>query len=496
MVDNLLLGVSVAFSPDNLLFCFIGALLGTLIGVLPGLGPLTTVAVLLPLTFSLEPVGALIMLAGIYYGAQYGGSTTAILVNMPGENSSVVTALDGYKMALQGRAGVALATAALASFLAGTIATVVIAVAGPFLSGLGLQFRSPEYFSLMVLGLILSVALAQGSILRGVLMILAGLFFGLIGSDVETGVSRFTFGIPQLRDGIDFVPMAMGVFGIATILKNLEDTDDRTLTAKAINRLMPTLAELKTAAPAALRGTFIGSVLGLLPGGGATLSSFAAYTFEKRIARDPSRFGNGAIEGVAAAEAANNAGAQTTFIPMLTLGIPPQPVLALMMGAMMIHGIQPGPEIMTKQPELFWGLIVSMWIGNAMLLVINLPLIGIWVRLLQVQYRMLFPAIILFCCVAVYSVSNSMFDLVMVGFFGALGYCLLKLRCEPAPLALGFILGPMLEENLRRSLVISRGDALVFMERPISAGLLIVAVLFLVAAMLPALRKKRENLAQ
>ena len=492
LLSNLVLGFEVALTPQNLAFCFIGALVGTLIGVLPGLGPLATLAMLLPVTFYLPPIAALIMLSGIYYGAQYGGSTTAILVNLPGESSSVVTCLDGYQMARNGRAGAALAIAALGSLFAGTVATVIIAVASPILGHFALQFLAAEYFSLMVLGLVGSIVLARGSMLKAVAMAILGLLIGIIGTDVNSGFQRFTFGVPELSDGIGFVPVAMGLFGITEILVNLEQKGGRSIGA-VIGSLMPTRAEFKAAIPAVLRGTAIGSVLGVLPGGGALLSSFAAYAFEKKVARDPSRFGKGAVEGVAAPEAANNAGAQTSFIPLLTLGIPSNAVMAIMVGAMMIHGIQPGPQVMTEQPKLFWGIIASMWLGNFMLVVINLPLVGIWVRLLMVPYRMLFPAILLLCCIGVYGVNNSWVEVAITAGFGVLGYVFYKLGCEPAPLILALILGPLMEENLRRALLISRGDPMIFLQRPISAVLLIMATLLVLAFVLPAMKKTREE---
>jgi TctA family transporter len=493
LLGNLGTGLAVALTLQNLMFCFFGALIGTLIGVLPGIGPVATVAMLLPITFYLPPVSALIMLAGIYYGSQYGGSTTAILVNLPGESASVVTCIDGYQMARQGRAGSALGIAAIGSFCAGTFATVLIAVFSPPLSMVAQKFGPSDYFSLMVFGLIAAVVLAHGSPVKAVAMVLLGLFLGLVGTDVNSGQTRFTLGIQELSDGINFVPLAMGVFGIAEIITNLEKTEKRDVMAK-IERLWPSLDDFRQSWKSIVRGTFIGSFLGILPGGGALLSSFAAYTVEKKIAKDPSRFGKGAIEGVAGPESANNAGAQTSFIPLLTLGIPGNAVMALMVGAMTIHGIVPGPQVMTKQPELFWGMIASMWLGNLMLVVINLPLIGIWVSLLKVPYRFLFPAILIFCCIGVYSVNNSWFEVMLTGIFGVLGYIFTKLGCEPAPLLLGFILGPLMEENLRRALLLSRGDPAVFVERPISATLLVLSALLLLTVILPAVRKRRQEI--
>jgi TctA family transporter len=451
---------------------------------------------LLPTTYALQPVSALIMLAGIYYGAQYGGSTTAILVNMPGEASSVVTCLDGYQMARRGQAGAALAVAALASFFAGTCATVLVAGVSLPLSALALKFGPAEYFSLMVLGLIGAVVLAHGSLLKAIAMILVGLLLGIVGTDVNSGVVRFDFGIPELSDGIGVVVVAMGLFGFAEIITNLESTEKREIIRTKLGGLWFTKEQFRLAAPAAVRGTALGSVLGVLPGGGAMLSAFASYTVEKKVAKDPSQFGKGAIQGVAGPEAANNAGAQSSFIPLLTLGIPENAVMAMMVGAMTIHNIQPGPQVMTSNPGLFWGLIASMWVGNLMLVVLNLPLIGIWIRLLTVPYRLLYPAILLFCAIGVYTVNNTSFDVMQTAFFGLLGVVFAKLACEPAPLLLGFVLGPMMEENLRRALLLSRGDPTVFATRPISAGLLAAAILLVLVITLPNMRRRREEAFQ
>src|SRR5246127_686634 len=451
LLANLALGFKVASNPLNVMFCLLGALVGTLVGVLPGIGTIATVAMLLPITFGLPPVGALIMLAGIHYGAQYGGSTTSILVNIPGEATSVVTTLDGFQMAKQGRAGPALAIAAIGSFFAGCVATVLIAVLGAPLTKLALAFGPAEYFSLMVLGLIFAVVLAKGSVLKAVAMIVFGLLLSMVGSDIETGASRMAFNIPELADGLGFATVAMGVFGFAEIIRNLDTGAeiDRELVQQKITGLMPTKKDMLASLPAIGRGTVLGSILGILPGGGAVIASFAAYTFEKKIAKDPSRFGRGAIEGVAAPESANNAAAQTSFIPLLTLGIPPNAVMALMVGAMTIHGIVPGPQVMSKQPELFWGMIASMWLGNLMLVVINLPLVGIWVSLLRVPYRLLYPSIIVFCCIGIYSINNSPTDVSIAAIFGVIGFWLVKHDFEPAPLLLGFVLGPLMEKNLR-----------------------------------------------
>jgi TctA family transporter len=497
LINNLALGFSTALSFANLAYAFAGVLIGTLIGVLPGIGPIATLAMLLPTTYALEPTSALIMLAGIYYGAQYGGSTTAILVNLPGESSSVVTCIDGYQMARRGRAGAALATAALGSFFAGTVGTLILAsLAGPMVE-LAFKFGPAEYFSLMVLGLIGAVVLASGSLIKAIAMIVLGLLLGLVGTDVNSGVARFNFDVPELADGIGFVAVAMGVFGFAEIIANLEHKGERQVFTDKVGRLLPTMAEFKEAVPAVLRGTGLGSILGVLPGGGALLAAFAAYTVEKKITRNPAiPFGQGNIRGVAAPESANNAGAQTSFIPMLTLGIPPNAVMALMVGAMTIHNIQPGPQVMTSNPSLFWGLIASMWIGNLMLVILNLPLIGIWVQLLKVPYRLLYPAILVFCCIGVYSINNNAFDVSMTAAFGLLGYLFFKLRCEPAPLILGFILGPMMEENLRRAMLLSRGDPTVFFTRPLSLGLLLMAVALIVVVALPQIKSTREKAFQ
>ena len=491
--SNLLLGFSVAVTPIHLLYALIGVMLGTMIGVLPGVGPVATIAMLLPITFNLQPVAALIMLAGIYYGSQYGGSTTAILVNLPGETSSVVTCLDGYQMARRGRAGPALAIAALGSFFAGCVATLVIAIAAPPLAEVALKFGPSEYFSLMVLGLVAATVLAHGSLIKAIAMVVLGLLLGLIGTDVNSGVLRFTFGIPELSDGIGFVVVAMGMFGLAEIIANLELKGAREVFTGKVKNLFPTKEDFKRAWPAVLRGTALGSFLGILPGGGSILSAFGSYTVEKKLSKRPEEFGKGAIEGVAGPESANNAGAQTSFIPMLTLGIPGNAVMALMIGALMIQGIAPGPQVMTEKPELFWGLIASMWIGNAMLVVLNLPLIGMWIKLLTVPYRYLYPSILVFMAVGVFSLSNNPWDLVVMAVFGLLGYICTKLECEPAPMILGFILGPLMEENLRRAMLLSRGDPTVFFTKPISAGFLVASLILLVIVALPALRKKRQE---
>ncbi len=490
--DSLALGLTTALTLNNLLYCFIGVFLGTAIGVLPGLGPAATIAILLPATFALPPVTSLIMLAGIFYGAQYGGSTTAILVNLPGETSSVVTALDGYQMARQGKAGRALATAAIASFFAGTVCTLLIALFAPPLTELALKFGPAEYFSLMVLGLVASIVLASGSIIHALGMIVIGLLLGIVGTDVNAGSQRFTFGYLELADGISFVVVAMGLFGIGEIIANLEHEATRDVSVRKVEGLMPTREDWGRMVAPILRGTALGSVLGTLPGGGAALASFGAYALEKKVSRNRAQLGKGAIEGVAAPEAANNAAAQMSFIPMLTLGIPANPVMALMIGAMIIQGIQPGPGVIKEQPELFWGVIASMWIGNVMLLILNLPLIGLWVRMISVPYHYLYPAILCFCSIGVISLSNSPFDVYLMAMFGLLGYVFKKLDCEPAPLLLGFILGPMMEEFLRRALLLSKGDPMVFLTRPISLTMLILAAGLLMLVLLPSFSKTRE----
>lgn len=491
---NLALGLQTLADPSNLLFCFIGVFVGTAVGVLPGLGPLGTIAILLPLTYQFAPVSAIIMLAGVYYGAQYGGSTTAILINLPGEASSAVTAIDGYKLALKGRAGLALATAAIGSFFAGTVATLAIAVFSAPLTALAIKFGPPDYFALMVLGLVASIALAHGSMLKGLVMIALGLLLGTVGTDVYSGSARYTFGMLPLTDGISIVAFAAGIYAVGEMLRNLEGdrVDTPRPTVRQVSKVMMTGAELKEASMPVVRGTIIGSILGILPGGGALLSSFTSYAVEKRISKHPEQFGHGALAGVAGPEAANNAGAQTSFIPMLALGIPSNPLMALIIGALLIQGIAPGPNLANQQPALFWGVIASMWVGNLMLLVLNLPLIGLWIKLLDIPQKYLMAPILVFASVGVFSVSSNEFDLYLMAGFGLLGYLLHKLECEPAPLMLGFVLGPMLEQYLRRSLILSHGDALVFFQRPISAGILTVAALVLLLMVVPSIRKRRE----
>jgi TctA family transporter len=491
LFHNLIFGFGVALSWQNLWFCFIGCFLGTLIGVLPGIGPLATIAMLLPITFNVPPVAALIMLAGIYYGAQYGGSTTAILVNLPGEVSSVVTCLDGYQMARNGRAGPALAIAAVGSFFAGTVCTMIIALFGPPLAELALKFGAPEYFSLMLMGLVAAAVLAQGNMLKSLTMVLMGLLLGIVGTDVNSGMARYSFGIAELTDGIGFIVIAVGVFAVGEIVSNLGEVDERVVFTNKVTGLMPTFADLKASFFPIVRGTAIGAFFGVLPGTGPAIASFSSYMVEKKIAKDPSRFGKGAIEGVAGPESANNADAQCKFIPTLTLGIPASAVMALMLGALTIQGIAPGPQVMTQKPELFWGLVASMWIGNAMLVLLNLPMIGLWVSLLKVPYRVLFPCIMAFSSIGIYSVNNSTLECYLAAFFGVVGFVWMRSQCPPAPMLLGFVLGPLMEENLRRALLISRGDATVFLTRPISLGFVIATVLILVVMGLPQIRAKR-----
>jgi TctA family transporter len=494
LFHNLIFGFGVAFSLQNLLYCFIGVLVGTLIGVLPGIGPMATIAMLLPLTYNVPPVAALIMLAGIYYGAQYGGSTTSILVNLPGETSSVITCIDGYQMARQGRAGAALAIAAISSFFAGTVCTLIVAMFGPPLADMALKFGSPEYFSLMLMGLVAAAVLAQGDMLKSLAMVVVGLLLGIVGSDVDSGVKRFCFGFFELADGIGFVVIAVGVFAVGEIISNLSDPEERMIFTSRVGSLYPTLQDMKQSVFPVIRGTALGAFFGVLPGTGPSIAAFASYMVEKKAAKDPSRFGHGAIEGVAAPEAANNADAQCKFIPMLTLGIPASGTMALMLGALMIHGITPGPTVMTQKPDLFWGLVASMWIGNLMLVVLNLPLVGLWVSLLKVPYRLLFPAIMVFSAIGIYSANNVSFDVYVAALFGILGIVWRLLGCSPVPMLLGFVLGPMMEENLRRALQVSNGDPSVFVTQPISLAFNIATVLILIVMVLPAVRSRRADI--
>ena len=493
LLSHLLLGLQTAATPANLFYCFVGVFLGTAIGVLPGLGPTATIAMLLPVTFVLPPVSALIMLAGIYYGSQYGGSTTSILVNLPGEAASVVTTLDGYQMAKQGRAGAALAASAIGSFFAGTVATFLIAGFGPPLAAVALKFGPAEFFSLMVLGLVASVVLAQGSLLHAIGMVVLGLLLGLIGTDVNSGTQRFTFGIYELADGIGFVTVAMGMFGLGEIIRNLENEEERSVMVTKITGLWPTREDFKRMVAPILRGTVIGSALGILPGSGSILGSFAAYSIEKKVSKNRAQFGKGAIEGVAAPESANNAGAQTSFIPLLTLGIPSNPVSALMVGAMIIHGIQPGPSVINEQPSLFWGMIVSMWIGNLFLVVLNYPLIGMWVRMIMIPYQLLYPGILVFCAIGVFSLKNTETDIYFMALFGVLGYVVLQTGLRTGADAVGLYPWPVDGgiSSPRHVAFARRPEGL--LRRPISATLLALAVLAMCTVLIPAFSKTREE---
>ncbi len=493
VLSHLGLGFAVATTLQNLAYCFAGALIGTIIGVLPGLGPVTTIALLLPITYHLDAVASLIMLAGIFYGAQYGGSTTSILVNLPGEVSSVVTCLDGHQLARQGKAGTALSIAAVGSLVGGTVGTICIVIFSPALINVAERFGPTEYCALMALGLVAAVVLASGSILKAVAMVVLGVLLGLIGTDASTGTPRYTFGAFQLIDGIDFVPIAMGLFGLGEIMINLERGEGGAPKTAKVNSLWPSSEDIRRSVGPILRGTGLGAFLGMLPGGGPALAAFASYTLEKKISRDPAMFGKGAIEGVAGPESANNAAAQTAFVPMLALGIPANAIMALMIGAMLLKGIQPGPQVMTRQPDMFWGMIASMWVGNLMLVIINLPLIGIWVKLLAVPYRFLYLAILVFCAIGAYSLEFSSFHVYQLALFGLLGYIFIKLGCEPAPFLLGLVLGPQLEEYFRRAMQLSSGDPVIFLQRPISLGLVVVAAALLTMAILPAVTRARGD---
>ncbi|MEX2641838.1 MAG: tripartite tricarboxylate transporter permease [Acetobacterales bacterium] len=489
MVDNLILGFGTALSLENLAYCLAGTVLGTMIGILPGLGPAATIAILLPFTYGLPAEGALIMLAGIFYGAQYGGSTTAILVNLPGESSSMITCIDGHEMARRGRAGPALAIAAFGSLFAGCLGTLFVAVLGPMLARWALAFGPAEYFSLMVLGLVAAAMLSSGSQLRAIGMIFVGLLLGCVGTEVATGTARYSFGFYELVDGVSFVVVAMGIFGLSEIVLNLQQPGESSLLREKIGRIMPSRDELRRSVGPILRGTGIGAIVGAIPGAGATIASFASYAVERKLSRTPERFGQGAIEGVAAPESANNASAQTSFIPTLALGLPGSGTMALMLGALLIQGIAPGPMVATRHPEVFWGLIASMWIGNVFLVLLNLPLVGLWVRFLSIPYKYLFPAILLFCSIGVYSIRNNPFDVVLMVVFGMFGYLLRWLGCQPAPMLLGLILGPMMEENIRRALVISRGDATVLVTQPLSLAMLVAAGLLLLVVIFPTIKR-------
>ena len=496
LLSNLALGFQTAVSPATLLYCFIGVFVGTLIGVLPGIGALSTISLLLPLTYHLDPTAAVVLLAGVYYGAQYGGSTASILLNLPGTPSSAVACLDGYPMSRQGRAGVALFMTTAASFIGATIGVLLMTLFTPAIADLGLKFGPYEYFAMMLLGLIAASTLASGSPVKGMAMVVLGLLLGMIGTDVQTGQQRFDFGIPELTDGLNLVALAMGVFGVSEVVNSI----NRVKRAGEGNRISmramwPTRKDWREAALPMLRGSGIGSFFGALPGTGAGIASFMAYATEKRISRTPERFGKGAIEGLASSEAANNAAAQTAFVPTMSLGIPGDAVMALMIGALIIHGIQPGPMMISEQPAMFWGLIASFVIGNLMLVILNIPLIGVWVAILRIPYRVLYPAILVFIALGVYSVNNNSFDIMMVALAGVFGYALSVLRFEVAPLLLGFVLGPLMEEHLRRALLLARGDPMVFVQRPISLGLLVACVLIVVWTTVSALRRSARAAA-
>jgi len=489
-------GLAVAVQPGNLLFCLIGVLAGTLIGVLPGIGPLGAIALLLPTTFFLSPVAALIMLAGIYYGAMYGGSTTSILVNIPGEAASVVTCLDGHQMAKQGRAGPALGISAFGSFIAGSIAVMMLMCVAPPLARFALRFGPPEYFSLMLLGLTVLVYLANGPITKALMMAALGLILGVIGTDLITGRPRFTLGITELEDGLNIIPVVMGLFGVSEVLINVEDIVERKIKKTKIRGLLPSLQDWKDSIKPILRGSFLGFFLGTLPGGGALISSFASYAVEKKLSKHPEKFGHGAIEGVAGPESANNSSAQGAFIPLLTLGIPNNAVMALMLGALIIHGISPGPLLMKENPDIFWGVIASMYIGNLMLLILNLPFIGLWVQVLRIRYNLLFPLILIFCLIGVFSVNNNVLDIWLMIGFGVMGYLARKFEYEMAPLVLALILGPMFEDALRQSMIIFDGNPLVFLTRPISASFVIIATLLLLSTLVPWIKQRKHLLAE
>ena len=490
---SIIYGFQVTFQPINFLFCGVGVLVGTLVGVLPGIGPAGAMALLLPATFKFSPTSTIILLAGIYYGVQYGGSTTSILVNIPGEASSVMTCIDGHQMARQGRAGPALGIAAWGSFIAGTISNIGLMLVAIPLAHAALRLGPPEYFALMCTGLIIVTYLAQGSVLKAIMMGLVGIILGSVGLDLISGFPRFTFGINELTDGIGIVPLVMGLFGVSEILENLEGNLQREIFKTRIRNLWPSLKDWMDSKWAIVRGSVIGFVLGILPGGGAVISTFVSYAVEKRISKNPEKFGKGAIEGVAAPESANNASAGASLIPLLSLGIPPNPIMAIFFSALIIHGIQPGPLLIKQHPDLFWGLVASLYLGNGLLLILNLPLIGIWVKVLEVPYKILFPLILLFCLIGVYSMNNLSFDLYVMLFFGVVGWMMRKFGYEGAPLILAYVLGPMLENALRQSLLISQGSFLIFVTRPISAIALGFALLLLLTTLLPHFKKRRRQ---
>lgn len=490
-LDAILIGVETAFLPANLFYCLVGVTVGMITGVLPGIGALAAISLLLPTTYYLDPTAGIVMLGGVYYGAAYGGATASILLNLPGTPSNAVTCLDGYPMAQNGRAGVALLAASTASFIGGNVGILIMLLFSPLIASLALQFSSPEYFSMMLFGLVAASTISVGNPVKSIAMVFLGLLLGTVGTDLNSGVSRFTLGIPDLYEGVGLVPIAMGLFGIADIIHSIGfDREARGQRVDVSFRSMvPSRDDMRRFWRPSLRGAGIGSFVGALPGAGGAIASFLAYAVEKRISSEPERFGQGTLEGIASPEAANNACDQTAFIPTLTLGIPGSVVMALMLGALMIHGVSPGPNLLTDQPELFWGLIVSFWLGNLMLLVLNVPLIGLWVRLLTIPYKYLYPAIVMFICMGVFSLHASIFEVLSVVFFGVLGYFLRAFGYQPAPLVLGFVLGPLIEENLRRSLLLSRGDFAIFVERPVSAAFVAVTVLLIVSTAWPAIRR-------
>jgi putative tricarboxylic transport membrane protein len=494
LLNNLLLGLSVAFTPTNLAYCFAGVFLGTLVGVLPGIGAMTAVSLLLPITYYLDPTAAIVMLAGVYYGGAYGGSTASILLNLPGNPSSAVTCLDGYPMAKSGRSGVALLITTMASFFGGSIGIILMMLFSPIIVEFAVHFGPAEYFSMMLLGLIAASTVGSGTPIKGIAMIVLGVLLGLVGTDINSGEERFVFGIAELSEGISLIIVAMGLFGVAEVIASIRGSHERRISGKSVTlkSMVPTRDDRRRFWGPMLRGSSIGSFFGTLPGTGAAIASFMAYATEKKISREPERFGQGAVEGITAPEAANNAADQTSFIPTLTLGIPGSVMMALIMGALMIHGITPGPMLMTEHPDMFWGLIMSFWVGNVMLLVLNIPMIGLWVRLLSVPYHLLYPAIMMFVCIGVYSIHNNAFDVVLLLVFGVLGYAMRLLGFHPAPLVLGLVLGPMLEENLRRALLMSRGEYMVFLERPLSATFIAITVCLLMLMAFSMYRSSRQ----
>ncbi len=493
ILDNVILGFGTALSPANLFYCLMGCFVGTLIGVLPGIGPLAALSMLLPVTYKIDPTGSIIMLSGIFYGSMYGGSTTSILVNIPGEAASVVTCMDGYQMARQGRAGIALGIAAIGSFLAGTISTVGLNLLSPLLVQVALKFGPPEYFAVMTLGFVATLFVVGGDRLKAFQMLCLGLFVSCVGLDTVSGVQRFTFTIPDLMNGADLVAVIMGMFGVSEILLNMEQTETREVYTASIGRILPNREEMRASVPPICRGSILGFFLGLLPGAGNVTSSFLSYAMERRLSKHPERFGSGAIEGVAGPEAANNAAVAGSMIPLLSLGLPGAPVTAILMGALIIHGVQPGPLLLSRHPEIFWGVIASFYVGNVMLLILNLPLINIWVQFLKIPYRILFPLILLLCVIGTYSTNLNTFDVWVMIVFGVLGYLLRKRDYELAPFILALVLGPMFEQSLRQALTLSAQDPMIFFSHPISAALLGVSLLLIAVLGWDAWRRRRAG---